>query len=311
MPFVVAGVIVACVCAGLLSPPVPATPEPRDHVAARKLQQNARVILVTIDGPVRDDVLAGLLMPTLREKATVVKATVASPYAMSLPGYQALAVGMKTQCLDNDCDRVVDETMHERLARRLAVSVDQVAVFASWSRIRRAVSSKDGAVLFDAPDDCAPHEGGPRWKNARFDDETFELAKTHWVNVKPRFMQVSFLDSDEWAHSGRRDEYEQALRRIDGRINEMISWLDDQTTLIITADHGRGKWSWRQHGFFHFGSAEVFVAAIGPSVKKSETEVSQLDVAPTIERLFGLCPAHGDGRGEAIPAWVERLPCTE
>jgi hypothetical protein len=300
----------------------PFPPEPRDDERAKALQSRAHVIFITIDGPLRDDVLSGPNMPGLqaaiRTHGVAIRADAASVMALSLPGYQAMATGGVTGCRDNDCARVSVETMAERVVHRLGLPADQAAVFASWSRQKRAASSRDGVVTVDAPDDGPPREGGPPWRNARFDAETFSRAKAFWLEKHPRFLHLAFLDTDEYAHEGEREAYERALRETDARVLEVLAWVaalpEEQravTTVVLASDHGRGRGeNWTEHGFFERGSGEVFIAAIGPLVRGGdEARADQRDVRPTVERLFGLCPAHVSDEGRALEAIVGALPC--
>lgn len=295
-------------------------PEPHDEASARVLQQKARVILITLDGPLREDVLAGALMPGMKEavarEGVALPADAASSMALSLPGYQAIAAGALTSCHDNDCPRIGVETLAERLATALHLAPEEVAVFASWSRQVRAATSRDGVAFVDAPPDGPPQPEGPPWKNARFDEETFSRARAHWQAHHPRFLHLALLDTDEWAHEGHRAEYEQALRDTDARVQEVLRWISELpeeeaklTTVIISADHGRGRGKkWTEHGFFDAGSGEIFVIALGPLVARgAAAEIDQRDLRPTIERLFGLCPQQSEGR--AIQAIVGALPC--
>lgn len=295
--------------------------EPRDAFRAARLQSSARVIFITLDGPVRDDVLEGAHMPGLqaavRKEGVALAASASIATAMSLPGYQTMAAGTLTGCRDNDCARIQVETMAETIARTLHLAAEDVAIFASWSGLALAATSRDAGVFVDLPSDGPAYEGGPRWGDARFDDETFSAARAHWQAHHPRFMHLAFLDTDEWAHLGLRPEYEQALRDTDARIMEVLQWVAALpaeeaalTTVLIASDHGRGRVDWTRHGLLHPGSTEIFVAAIGPLVKRgTPTQVDQRDLRPTVQRLFGLCPAHVNDDGRAIEAIVGGLPC--
>ncbi len=295
--------------------------EPRDEVRAARLQSSARVIFITLDGPVRDDVLSGAHMPGLqaavRKEGVAFAAKTSTAMAMSLPGYQTMAAGTLTGCADNDCVRIQVETMAETLARTLHLAPEDVAIFASWSRLALAATSRDAGVFLDLPADGPAHEGGPRWKNARFDDATFSAARTYWQTQHPRFLHLAFLDTDEWAHLGLRAEYQQALRDTDARIMELLQWVAALppeeaalTTVLLASDHGRSRADWTRHGLFYPGSTEIFVAAIGPLVKRgTSAQIDQRDLRPTVQRLFGLCPAHVNEDGRAIEAIVGGLPC--
>lgn len=322
-PLLVALVLlVAVLGAAMVRRERPFPPEPRDEAAARRLQQHARVIFITLDGPLRDDVLSGGLMPglhaALRSGGTAFSAEAASVMALSLPGYQAMAAGALTECRDNDCPRIGVETMAERVARRLGLARDDAAVFASWSRLARAATSRDDLVFVDAPKDGPPREGGPPWRNARYDDETFARAREFWHAHHPRFLHLAFLDTDEYAHEGLRAEYEQALRETDARVTEVLAWVQAlppeeraATTVVLASDHGRGRGDgWTEHGFFERGSGEIFMAALGPLVRGGDQpRADQRDLRPTVERLFGLCPAHVRDEGRALEAIVGALPC--
>lgn len=283
---------------------------------------DARVILVTIDG-VRWQDVGSEHMPALTARVASsgvlwrgANAMTSSLAPVSLPGYQTLMVG-RSMCIDNACSRVTEETLPERIARELALPRDQVAVFASWSRLARAASAKDGAILVDAPVDGPPRadrskgESGPPWANARWDHETARLALAHLEQHRPRFLYLSLLDVDEHAHARDRAAMQQALRESDRVLARIFAWVDAlpaderaRTTIIVTTDHGRGPGPfWFDHRSAFPQAREIFMAIVGttPSTAKSATSVTQADVRPTIEALLGLAPTTKHG-GRALVA---------
>lgn len=280
------------------------------------------MVLVTLDGPLTEDVLNPALMPKLHaavaKQGVWLEARAASVTTLSLPSYQALSVGRLTACRDNDCGRVMEETLGEFLARSLKVPREQVALFASWSRTPLAVASEEQVMFLDAPEEGGKAEGRP-WRNARLDAETFARARAHWERFQPRFLHLSLLDTDEWAHLDDRPAYERSLRESDEKLGEVLGWLAvlpeaerAMTTLLVTSDHSRGRSDWREHQVFDFGSGGIFFAAVGPSVNASlpREVVDQRDVRWTIERLFGFC-TEGRRGGQPIDAVVQGLPCSE
>jgi hypothetical protein len=89
----------------------------------------------------------------------------------------------------------------------------------------------------------------------------------------PRALLISFDETDEHAHGGRYGEYLKAAHNIDKMIENLWTWIQsnkgyqDETTLIITTDHGRGhnnRQSWKTHGRQAFGSGQIWIAVIGP-----------------------------------------------
>jgi DNA mismatch repair protein MutH len=68
----------------------------------------------------------------------------------------------------------------------------------------------------------------------------------------------------------------------------------DQTTFILTADHGRGSGpvEWKEHGVEEKGSENIWIAVLGPDTaplgERSQTpEVHQAQIAATVAALLG------------------------
>jgi hypothetical protein len=272
---------------------------------------DARVILVTIDGARWQDVTAEnmpALFARVQANGTMWRgkdATTSSLAPVSLPGYQTLMVG-RSMCIDNACSRVTDETLPERIARDLALPPAKVAVFASWSRVALAATSKEGAVHVDAPPEGPPRadrskgETGPPWKNARWDHETARVALAHLQQHTPRFLYIALLDVDEHAHARDRAAMVQALREADRVLARVFDAAPD-AIVIVTTDHGRGPGPfWFDHRSAYPEAREIFLAIVG--TRSAAKSVTQADVRPTIEALLGLTPTtkHG-GRALVTP----------
>ena len=73
---------------------------------------------------------------------------------------------------------------------------------------------------------------------------------------KPRVLYIMLGEGDEWAHDGRYDLYLDATFRADRFIHRIWDTLQsmpeyaNQTTLLVTTDHGRGATTadWNDHG---------------------------------------------------------------
>jgi arylsulfatase A-like enzyme len=68
----------------------------------------------------------------------------------------------------------------------------------------------------------------------------------------------------------------------------------DNTTFIITTDHGRGKkpGRWTKHGFFTNGSSQTWLAVLGPGIQplgeiKEHQQIYQKQLAQTIAVFMG------------------------
>ena len=116
----------------------------------------------------------------------------------------------------------------------------------------------------------------------------------------PRVLFVGFGETDEWAHSGRYDLVLRSARENDGFIEKLWKTMQalpeyrDQTTFIITTDHGRGGGleEWKNHGTGQKGSENIWIAVIGPDTpalgERSDIDpVSQSQIAQTVATLLG------------------------
>ncbi len=137
-------------------------------------------------------------------------------------------------------------------------------------------------------------------KATRYDMLTFITAKEYIQQHQPRVVYLGLGETDEFAHDGRYDLYLQQANTIDRMIAELWHWVQttpgykDNTTFIITTDHGRGKKTnkWTSHGALIRGSSQVWLAAIGPGIEpmgemKDNQQLYQKQLAQTIASLLG------------------------
>lgn len=295
------------------------TPRPEQPVVpAAQLQEHGRVILVTLDGVRWQE--ATTRLPSTAEWAMFgdrrsgSRVSTSSSRPLSMPGYHALMLGHTAPCADNDCPRIAAQTLPESLMQRLSLPAHEVAVFASWAAIPLAASSQEAPTftLDSAVDSAAP------WPDARLDAVTAERALEHLRTHRPRFLWISLLDTDERAHQDDWPGYLDAIDRSDRLLAELVQTVGDlglteQTTIILTTDHGRGRGPlWTTHGSLP-AARHMWLAATGPWVQLSGTiaggTLGQADVRPTVERLLGLepSPCDAEGCGEPIPEIVPRI----
>lgn len=150
----------------------------------------------------------------------------------------------------------------------------------------------------------------------RHDALTFLLAKQYIQQQHPKCVVLGFGETDEFAHSGRYDLYLQRANDIDRMIAEL--WYMVQTdpfyknnsTFIITTDHGRGRNnnSWSGHHLFVKGSKETWLAMLGYGIEgKGELtapgQIYQNQIAQTVAGLLGLefITPHPTGKPIALP----------
>lgn len=219
---------------------------------------------------------------------------VSTPSLLSLPAYQEIMTGHHVSCGSNQCGRVADETLIDELVR--AGFGSRMRVVASWSKIAYATSANDYPFV-----DAGFHEGDAAtpWWFARFDKSTWARAMVA-VETRPKFLWISLNDADEWAHRGALDNYENILRRYDRWFDELVTTvraLDgyaENTTFIITTDHGRGDGpEWTSHGAEYPMAQQAFAVVLGPGTghPRERHDSGHQALRPTMEALLGLGPA--------------------
>ena len=111
---------------------------------------------------------------------------------------------------------------------------------------------------------------------------------------------VGYGETDNWAHAGRYDLVLHSAHQFDQFVEELWNKLQslpqyrDQTTFIITCDHGRGSGpvEWKEHGVEEKGSENVWIAVMGPDTaplgeRKQVAEVHQAQIAATLAAFLG------------------------
>ncbi|MEJ7626868.1 MAG: alkaline phosphatase family protein [Ferruginibacter sp.] len=134
----------------------------------------------------------------------------------------------------------------------------------------------------------------------RHDLLTFVSAKDYIQSNHPRVVMISLGETDEFAHQGRYDLYLQQANSVDRMIAELWyfvqtdSFYKDQTTFIITTDHGRGArhTNWTTHNMIAKGSGDAWLALLGNGIEplgemRSAEKLYLNQVAATVAALLG------------------------
>jgi hypothetical protein len=148
----------------------------------------------------------------------------------------------------------------------------------------------------------------------RLDALTFHYGFEYLKKKKPRVFYLAFDETDHFAHEGEYDHYLESAHYIDGFVQSLWSWLQSdpqykgKTTLIITADHGRGNKTdtdWEHHGKKMPECDQIWYAFLGPDTQalgevKTEQQLYQNQVAKTLASLLGFDFSSNNKPGEAI-----------
>jgi hypothetical protein len=242
-------------------------------------------------------------------------AHVTNGLAFSYPGYNEMLSGHPDSRIDsNEFGINPNLTVFEWL-NRLPEFQGKVAVYATWSVFADIFNEKRSHLVMQAGWD--PPEKGtltPRQDllnrlystTTRLDDDDvydsfLQIPLLEYVrNSHPRVLFVGYGETDNWAHAGRYDLVLESAHQFDRFTDELWNTMQsmpeyrDQTTFIITTDHGRGSGpvDWKEHGVDQKGSENIWIAVLGPDTpalgeRANIAAVTQAQIAATVVALLG------------------------
>ena len=245
------------------------------------------------------------------------KDEIANPYKFSYPGYNEIFTGFPDVRMNTN-DPIVNPNMNvlEYINRQKGFE-GKVIAFSSWERFPQILNvNRSGLPVYSGYSGLKNADANGRLKylnelqrnvphyvndSTRSDFVTYEYSKEYLNQYKPRVLYMAFDETDDMAHNGNYKSYLEFAKQEDGFIKslwEMVQadpFYKNNTTLIITCDHGRGYEqldSWRHHGSDVAGAEQTWFAVIGPDtaplgeVKAGTTYHKQL--AQTMAQLLGL-----------------------
>jgi len=237
-------------------------------------------------------------------------ARVANDMWFSYPGYNEILTGRPDpRIVENDDKWNENVTILEWLKKQPGFE-RQVQMVGTWTLFPKIVNSQRSGVPVN-----------PRLEGRYPTDVlTARFARDALRTDRARLLYVAFGDTDELAHQGDYDQYLAAMERGDDFLRELWDMLQadpyyrDQTTLIVSTDHGRGHAplaAWKDHSAIRYhqlnpdydpqynktgvvGSGDVWFAALGPGlspqgagVYKGASCAETRQVAASILTLLG------------------------
>jgi hypothetical protein len=242
------------------------------------------------------------------------KMNVANAYSISYPGYNEIFTGntdvyiSSNRKYDNPNINVLEyldskEDFHGK-----------VAAFTSWDVFPYILNEKRNGLPVNSGYENSNEASSPLQimsnrvqqdavhdkQATRYDKLTFITAKEYIQQHQPRVVYIGFGETDEFAHDNRYDLYLQQANELDRLIAELWHWVQttpgykDNTSFIITTDHGRGKkpGKWASHGAWISGSSQTWLAVAGAGIEplgeiKEDQQLYQVQLAQTIASLLG------------------------
>lgn len=251
--------------------------------------------------------------------------SVSNPWYFSYPGYNEILTGEVDENISSN-NKVLNpnKTILELLDEDPAFK-SKTALFGSWDVFPYIVNTQRSSVYVNAGFmpiesdlfadakllNALQNEIPSPWENVRLDSFTYRFAKAYMLAKKPRLLVISLGETDDFAHDGHYDQYLKSAKQSDSYIKDLWETIQttpgykNNTTLIITTDHGRGSNTsdWQHHSSkralaeLHLagnkypegivGSEHIWLAAIGPVIKgqgliKTKSELKQAQIAATV-----------------------------
>lgn len=243
------------------------------------------------------------------------KVNTSNLYTVSYPGYNEIFSGGTDLLVSSNKKKLNDNTNVLEYLNTLEPFKGQVVAFTSWDVFPFILNERRSGMLVNAGyepnrfDSCSDtqdmidrvqSESIVQKSGTRYDQLTMLAAREYLQQRRPRVVLLGLGETDEFAHRGRYDLYLQQANNIDRMIGELWQWVQttpgykDNTTLLITTDHGRGSRDskWTSHSSFIRGSSQTWLAMIGPGIAafgemKERQQLYQRQLAGTIAGLVG------------------------
>jgi len=242
-------------------------------------------------------------------------ARVTNTFWFSYPGYNEMLSGHADPRVNsNEFGPNPNITVFEWLSG-LPDLHGRVAAFASWGTFHDIFSVERSHLPVQAGQDL-PYQGEAAPREALMNElyrntTTLEDGVVYdsfvqiplldsLARLQPRVLFVGYGETDDWGHMGRYDLLLHAAHSFDHYVEQLWNTLQgipayrDQTTFILTADHGRGSGpvEWKEHGVKEKGSDNIWIAVMGPDTaplgERTYTgEVHQAQIAATVAALLG------------------------
>lgn len=153
---------------------------------------------------------------------------------------------------------------------------------------------------------CGPNGNGDEYSP---DERTWKIVMNKLEVDRPSLMLINLLEVDTRGHSNDWPNYLEAIKKTDVYAFQLWEFIQndpyykDNTTLIITNDHGRHpdghKEGFKEHGDNCYGCRQIYMLALGPDFKQDivvTEEYEQIDISMTIAKLMNFCMPTSKGR---------------
>lgn len=241
------------------------------------------------------------------------KVNVANPYHFSYPGYNEILTGFPDSAVNSN-DKILNKNTNvlEYINNQEGYK-GKVAAFTTWDVFPYIINKWRNGIYVNADVDTLKFENSrlqlvndlqfltAKPIDVRPDVVTYLAAREYLKAFHPKVLYIAFDETDDFAHAGEYDQYLKSAHAEDAmladiwKILQSDSQYKNNTTLLVTCDHGRGdinKDNWRHHGQQIAESGETWFAIMGPGIKNKgestiQEQIYQEQYAATLAALLG------------------------
>jgi predicted AlkP superfamily pyrophosphatase or phosphodiesterase len=264
------------------------------------------VYILVIDGPRYSETYgeptckySPILCDSLKHQGTFYANFKNNGPTYTVPGHTAIVTG-KYQRISNAGTALPKEpNIFQYFLKAAAKDSSAAYVVASKGKLDVLVntSNKKWHNLYLAPTYCGPNGNGLGYGR---DDKTFaKVTELVQSQKPPELMLINLLAVDVYGHANNWDKYLEAITQSDAyaaQLWQMIQShpiLRNQTTLMITNDHGRHldgvRSGFVNHGCRCQGCKHISLLVLGPDTPKGvvvQEEAEMTDISKTIAELL-------------------------
>lgn len=239
----------------------------------------------------------------------------ANLYSVSYPGYNEIFTGTTDLSISSNARKHNSQINVLEYLNTQPAFAGQVAAFTSWDLFPYILNQPRNGLPVNSGYEAIPGNDASLATNAvnmiqeniirekggtRQDQLTYIAAREYLQGSKPRVLFLGLGETDEFAHHGQYDKYLQQANQIDRMLAELWHWVQstpgykDQTTLLITTDHGRGSRDskWTSHSAFIRGSSQTWLALMGPGLAplgevRNDQQIYQQQLSSLMAALLG------------------------
>ena len=288
--------------------------EREEHVYQTGNSEN-KLVMVLIDGPRWQETGGDLTMryqPYMRDSLRQHGCFFTSFYnkgpTLTNPGHAALLTGHYQNIANNGSELPSYPSLAQLMLQKrgkaaahawLVTSKDKLEVF-------KTCAHADWQDVHTPSTDCGNSGNGSGYRE---DSVTYARAIDVMRQQQPDFIFIQFKEPDVAGHANNWQGYLDGIERGDKyawqiwKFIQSSSFYRNQTTFVITNDHGRHKDGvadgFRSHGDGCSGCRHINLFMAGPGIKRANvitTSYEQIDLHKTLCTFYGLNDQFSDGK---------------